>query len=260
MNKFLVTMPTDQSKMFDDCIFVIKLFGISIERSPSIFIKIYSYTYVLINFVIYNILLTLNLYYTPRKIELLISEVIFYFTEVSTCSKVIILIFMREKVVDILEFVNRDEFKGDYGDKNGLLYKYTNRIYKLWRKAYVVFSNISFVFMMFTPIRNYINRADTDLPVCKYYFLSDQAREKYYTFWFIYQPFGLYGHMMYNVNFDLMTGGLFIFIIVQLQLLYNNLSNLKVSEEESLLPEELQDKIQVAKLHQCLRHYALIIE
>lgn len=246
--------------MFDNSLFVLKLFAIFVERSPSKFMKWYSYTCVFVNFFLFCILLTYNLYYTPREIEPLIGEVIFYFTEISTASKVIVLLFLREKLVDILEFVNLDEFTGDYGDKDGLLYKYTHKIYKLWQKIYVVFSNISMVVLSFASLWNYIRGTGSELPVCKYYFLSDELRINYFMFWFIYQMLGIYCHMMYNVHFDLMIGGLFIFIIVQLQLLYKNLSNLKVSKEESLLPTELQDSIQISRLNHCFRHYELILE
>ncbi|CAH1639600.1 unnamed protein product [Spodoptera littoralis] len=252
-------MPSDQSKMFDNSFRIAKIFGIWPGLKPSRYYKFYSFIYLFATFVCYNLLLTLNLLYTPRKIELLLREVIFYFTEITVATKILTILFMRDKIIQALNFIDCDEFVGDYENKKGILYK-TNMGFRLGWRSYLVLSNIAYSSQVIVPIfLDILRETKSELPICKYYFLSDEDRESHFLFWFIYQSFGMYGHMMYNVNIDSIIAGLLLIAIAQLKLLGNNLTNLKLSNEESKLPKDSQDKIQIKRFHKLLRHYEVIL-
>lgn len=237
-----------------------KIFGIWGGRNPSKYYKFYSITYIFLTFFLYNVLLTLNLIYTPRKIELLLREVIFYFTEITVAAKVLTIILLHSKIVEALDLIDCEEFLGDFENKEGILSK-VHVNYKFCWKLYAGLSNAAYSSQVFVPIfLNMIRGTESDLPICKYYFLSDETRQNYFVYWFIYQSFGMYGHMMYNVNIDSFIAGLLYMAITQLRLLNSKLSNLKLSKQEQKLPKELQDKISIAKLNSCFRHYDAILK
>lgn len=167
---------------------------------------------------------------------------------------------MRHKLIDALNYIDCDEFVGDFENKDGILYK-TNMNYRLGWKLYAILSNAAYSSQVFVPIfLDLIRGTKSELPICKYYFLSDEIRDTYFIFWFIYQSFGMYGHMMYNVNIDSLVAGLLVINIAQLRLLNKNLTNLKLSEEEQKMPLELQDKVQMMRLNRYLRHYEVILK
>ncbi|KAJ8735440.1 hypothetical protein PYW07_007060 [Mythimna separata] len=252
-------MPSDQSKMFNKNFICFKIFAIWSGNTPWKYYRYYSFIYLFVTFVCYNLLLTLNLLYTPRKIELLLREVIFYFTEITVATKILTILFMRDKLIVAIKLIDCDEFVGDYENKDGILYK-TNMGYRLGWKLYTILSNMAYVTIAIIPIfLDLIRGTKSELPICKYYFLSDEERDSHFLFWFIYQAVGMYGHMMYNVNIDSLIAGLLVIAIAQLRLLNNNFRNLKLSEEERKLSYEIQDKIQMTRFYKMLRHYEVIL-
>lgn len=253
-------MPSDQSNMFENNYKFWMVFGIWGGRNPSKYYKYFSIFYLLLTFLCYNVLLTINLIYTPRKIDTMIREVIFYFTELSVASKLLTILLMRNKIIEVLEIIDSDEFMGDYENKNGLLYK-VHKSYKFYFKIYIYFSNMAFSSQVFVPIfLNLIRGTESELPICKYYFLSDENRQSYYLFWFLYQSFGMYGHMTYNVSIDSFIAGLLVIAIAQLRLLNINIRNLKLSKEENKLSKQLQERITYARLGGHFRHYDAILK
>lgn len=253
-------MPSDQSKMFNKNFITLKIFGIWSGNTPWKYYRFYSFIYLFVTFACYNLLLTLNLLYTPRKIELLLREVIFYFTEITVATKILTILFMRDKLIDAIKLIDCDEFVGDYENKDGILYK-TNMGYRLGWTLYTISSNMAYSSQVVVPIfLDMIRGTKSELPICKYYFLSDEVRDSHFLFWFIYQSVGMYGHMMYNVNIDSLIAGLLVVAIAQLRLLNRNLKNLKLTQEESNLPIKNQDKIQMARLNKLLRHYEVILK
>ncbi|XP_031769108.2 putative odorant receptor 92a isoform X2 [Galleria mellonella] len=97
-----------------------------------------------------------------------------------------------------------------------------------------------------------------ELPTCNYYFLSDDIRDDYFIYWFIYQSFGMYGHMMYNVNIDTFIAGLIFIAVSQMKVLNFKLLNLKVNANSGL-DEKEQDRLQTLKLTKCLEHYNILL-
>lgn len=76
-----------------------KMFGLWPGRGESNYYKYYSCFYIFTTLIAYNILLTLNLIYTPRNLDNLLREVIFYFTEIIVTSKVLTILFMRKTII-----------------------------------------------------------------------------------------------------------------------------------------------------------------
>ncbi|XP_075970200.1 odorant receptor 2a-like [Anticarsia gemmatalis] len=254
-------MPSDQSTtLFNIHYKVWNVFGIWGGRKPSKCYKFYSVLYLLVTFFFYNALLTLNLIYTPRKIELILREVIFYFTEITVAAKVFTILLLRSKIIEALNLIDCDEFVGDFGNKDGILNK-VHKNYTFGWRFYALSSNIAYSSQVFVPILlDLIRKTESELPICKYYFLSDEDRRSYYIYWFIYQSFGMYGHMMYNVTIDSFIAGLLLISIAQMRLLNTKLSNFKLSVEETKLSKDLQDKISITRLNNFLKHYDVILK
>ncbi|KAJ8735437.1 hypothetical protein PYW07_007057 [Mythimna separata] len=255
-------MPSDQSNIFHNNFTFYKIFGIWSGSPPWKYYKYYSFVYLFVTFISFNLLLTLNLFYIPQKIELYIGEGVFYFTEITIATKICTILFMHDKLIVAIKLIDCDEFVGDYENKDGILYK-TNVGYRLGWKMYTILSNVVYVFDVIVPIFfNLVRGTRPKFPVSNYYFLSDEQRESGVLFWFIYsyQGIGIYGHMMYNVSVDSLIAGLVVIAIAQLRLLNKNLRNLKLSEEDRKFSYEIQDKIQMTRLYKSLRHYEVILK
>lgn len=117
-------------------------------------------------------------------------------------------------------------------------------------------SNIAFFTQVLPPlfIRQIFNNK-TDLPICNYFFVTDEDRENYYYLWFLYQSVGMYGHMTYNVNIDSFLSGLMFLGVGQFKALNYTLANLKYVASKS--NEENYDQIE--QLKRCLKHYDVIL-
>ncbi|XP_031769192.2 odorant receptor 45b [Galleria mellonella] len=234
-----------------------KIFAIWPGNQRNDYYKYYSFVYILINLVIYNILLTLNLIFTPRKIEIFIREVIFYFTEVAVTVKVLMIIIYRKKIIAIFYLMNCDEFRGEDSDTVNIV-KNDNLIYKVGWIIYAVICNFAYTIITFLPVlMNFIWNTKLELPICRYYFLNDDIRNDYFVYWFIYQSFGIYGHMMYNVNVDTFIAGLILIAISQIKVLQFKLANLKMNA--TLKSQEEQEHLQILKLKKYLQHYDILL-
>lgn len=252
-------MPSDQSKMFDQTLIALKIFGVWKGRTPSKYYKYYTLVFLFFSWGFYNFLLTINLVYTPRSLELFLRELMFYFTEMPVTSKFLTVLLLRDEILEIFNFIDCDEFVGDYENKDGMLYK-TNMGYRLVWKLYFVLSHVAFTCDIILPIVFDVIRGDkSELPICKYYFLSEEDRDSHFMYLFLYQSIGMYGHMFYNLNVDSFSAGLLAVAIVQMKILNKNFRNLKLSAEERKLPLEIQDKIQIIRINKLLRHYEVIL-
>lgn len=249
-----------QTDIFKPNFFFWKIFGIWKGQTPFVYYKYYSYVYLFLTLVVYNVLLTLNLIYTPLNIELLIREVIFYFTEIAVMAKVLMILFMRYKILDSINLLDCEEFHCN-DDRSKYIIEQNNMSYKTYWKLYAVLSNFAYSSQVFGPLLvNLIWGTELQLPVCKYYFLSEELRQTYFPFLFVYQSFGIYGHMMYNVNIDTFIAGLLLMAISQIKLIQYKLNNFKMESKETRLKNEVRDDIQILKLNRCLRHYDLVLK
>ncbi|KAG6455257.1 hypothetical protein O3G_MSEX009110 [Manduca sexta] len=248
-----------QTDIFKPNLFFWKCFGIWGGRTENKNYKYYSFSYLFVTLFVYNILLTINLIYTPLKIESLIREVIFYFTEIAVTAKVLMILVMRSKIIEAFNLLDCKEFKGDDEESKRII-ETNNSFYRTCWKLYAVLSNVSYSSQVFAPLFiNLIWTAKIELPVCKYYFLSDEMRDKYFIFWFIYQSFGIYGHMMYNVNVDSFIAGLILMAITQLKVLNAKFTNFNLEKRHKKRRILIQDKIQIMRLNRYLKHYDCVL-
>lgn len=243
-----------QSQIFDINKIFWNIFGIWPGKVPMKYYKFYSLMYITITTVTYNILLTLNLFYTPRNLEAMIREVVFFFTEVAVIGKVVMILVMREKIIAILKLMDCKEFQGEDTKGKEILNK-TSSTYTIFWKAMAFVSNFSYFSFIVLPILlHFIWKADIELPICKYYFLSDDVKEKYFWTWYMYQSFGIYGHMTYNINVDSFIAGLMWVAIGQLKMLNHNFSQLAHNHNSVLV-----DSDSTKTLNKLLRHYDIIL-
>lgn len=245
------------SDIFNPNLFLWKIFGLWPGRTPSKCYKIYKYVYLFATLFTYNVLLTANLIYTPFEIDILIREVLFYFTEIVVTTKVLMVIIKRKKILEIFDYLDSEEFQDDSGIVERSKRQYTTGYY-----VYAIFSNFCYFSQVLVPIFvNLIVGASltTDLPICKYYFLTDECRKKYFVFWFIYQSIGMYGHMTYNVTCDSFLAGILLMGETQMRVVNNTLVNLNKKENEDQDNNADEDK-QMCSLKKCLRHYDLVLK
>ncbi|XP_073945749.1 odorant receptor 30a-like [Choristoneura fumiferana] len=252
-------MPLAQSDSFKQNCFFWKVFGLWPGRTPNKYYKYFSFAYLMTTLAAYNALLTLNLYYTPRQIDLFIHEVIFYFTEIAISTKACMIIFKRKQIVSIFELLDCDEFKRNDSTGHQIVENH-NSYYKLYYKIVFVVSHFTYLSQVLLPVIGMlIFKTSLDLPICEYYFLSEQYKDNYFTLIFVYQSVGMYGHMMYNVNIDTLIVGFMLLAIAQMKVLSHDLENLKIEKKYTGREEELDYK-QLQKLHKRLKHYALVLK
>lgn len=249
-------------RMFSPNFVCWKIFGLWPGRGKIKYYKYYSFIYLTTTLVVYNMLLTLNLVYTPIAVETLIREVIFYFNEIVVMCKVTMVLSMRKTIMAAFALLDSETFKCADNTSWKTSEKLFSAYRKLW-KFYALISHITYVALVLPPMANFVLNNQLSLPVCNYYFLSEETRRKYYSFWLTYQSIGIYGHMMYNVNIDTFMGGMILSGIEQFKSLHIALSNLNKSEEPlgcNLYIKSLANASQMTKLNQCLQHYDMLLE
>ncbi|XP_061718481.1 odorant receptor 43b-like [Cydia pomonella] len=247
-----------QSDSFKQNRFCWTVFGLWPGKIPEKYYKVFSFIYLIISYVAYNALLTLNLYHTPRRIETLIREIIFTFNETVVACKLSMILYKRKKIAAIFEMLDCEEFKGNDEVGREIVAKH-NGYYKKYLLFNTVLSNFTYFSQVLFPVFGFwIFGNALDLPICKYYFLSDQTRNDYFTSLFLYQSFFMYGHMMYNVNIDTLIAGFMVLAIGQVKVLCHDLENLKM--EKSIGDQSTTDLKQQYKLRKVLNHYELLLE
>nr|XP_032528613.1 odorant receptor 30a-like [Danaus plexippus plexippus] len=233
--------------------FHLKFFGIWPGQSWKGYYKYYMAIFIFVNFIIYNSLLILNLVFTPRKIEYMIREVIFLFTEVAVTGKVLMIMFKRKKILSVFDILNCEVFKGEDDISRRIVESHVSK-YKTYWSLYAILSNFAYSSQVFVPIIVYfIFNTNIKLPICKYYFLDEEYVRRYFVFLYLYQSLGIYGHMQYNVNIDALISGLLILAIAQVKVLKYELKNIK--PDSPLKDKRETERSQIFKLHKHLKHY-----
>lgn len=240
-----------------------KFLGIWPTNSFGRYYKYYSRAFVMIFQIFYNVLFTINFYYLPRHLDVFIEEMIFYFTEVAVMSKVLTFFFMHDEIVEIFITLQSDIFQPstDYGVKVIENAKKFNVGY--W-KFVAVISFTSCLTLLLTPVvAHLLTSVDLVLPVCSYSFLSDEIKKKIIYPLYIYQSFGLFFHMLYNINTDTFFLGIIIFTIAQLEILedkFHNITDELKSEETGERNTNCRtivndDNALISKLNEAIIHY-----
>jgi hypothetical protein len=218
--------------------------------------RYYSYFYLMSTLIIYMVLLTLNLVYCPKKIDLLIREVIFYFTEWAVVFKVLMMLKMRNKIIEAFNLLDCDTFQGIDEVGKQIVAKNMS-YYKNFYRFIAISSHFAFFLLALRSLALWLLKVNVELPVCQYYFLSDDTRNKYFLVWFSYLTLGIYGHMTYNVNVDTLMAGLMSMAITQVKVLKHNFSVMKLSIPSTASSDNFKD---MSKLNEQLQHYSLILK
>ncbi|XP_063386670.1 uncharacterized protein LOC134672642 isoform X2 [Cydia fagiglandana] len=161
-------MSTKQSDSFTQNRFFWTIFGLWPGKIPNKYYKYFSFTYLMIIFVAYEALLTLNLFYTPLRIDSLIREIIFFFTEIATGTKACMVIFKREKISVLFDMLDCEEFKGSDATGREIVRKY-HQYYKSYLKTFTILCNFTYFAQVLFPVFGYwIFGNNLELPICKY--------------------------------------------------------------------------------------------
>nr|WCC57427.1 odorant receptor 30 [Papilio glaucus] len=234
----------------------LNVFGIWPANINGTCYRYYSAVFIFISLFVYNLLLTFNLIYTPRRIEIFIREVVFYFTEIAVTGKVIMILTKRNDILNVLKILDCAIFQGQ-DDISRIIIKNHIAKYKIYWKIYAVLSNFAYFSQVLLPVvLHLIFNTKLDLPICKYYFLNDELIQKYFIYFFIYQSVWMYGHMTYNVNIDTLIAGLIFMVITQLRVLNYKLKHFKISTKKLT---NCSKSIEFSELKRHLKHYDTIL-
>ncbi|XP_046977843.1 odorant receptor 49b-like [Vanessa cardui] len=236
-----------------------KYLGIWPDGKHKTMYRCYSSAYIFIVLILYNIQQTLSLYYAPRKIELMIKEITFFFNVLAITNCVFMILYRKKTIIKIFKALDSEQFQGtDIVTKNILMKDVAH--YKMYWKGLVGLGNFAYTLNSVVPIiaNLAITSYQLQLPTFNYYFLSDSIKKEYFGFLYAYEFFSIYGIMMYDVTTDSFINGMLFFSITQMKILNNKFRNLK-TEINSKLSRDEQERIHVTKLKECLRHYDSIL-
>ncbi|XP_013175754.1 PREDICTED: odorant receptor 43b-like [Papilio xuthus] len=234
----------------------LNVFGIWPVNNNGTCYKYYSISFVFISLFVYNLLLTLNLIYAPRKLEILIREVVFYFTEIAVTGKVLMILTKRSDILNVLKILDCKAFQG-HGDMSRIIIKRHIAKYKIYWKIYALISNFAYWSQILLPVAlHFVFNTTLNLPICKYYFLNVQFIKKYFIYLFIYQSVWMYGHMTYNINIDTLIAGFVIMAITQLRVLNYEFKHFNLSMKNS---RNSTRNTELLELKRYLKHYDTIL-
>nr|QEE82774.1 odorant receptor 56 [Conogethes pinicolalis] len=254
-------MESGQSRVFKYNIFFWKCLGLWSDETSGYYYKYYSVAFQTFYSGIFTFLYTLNFMFTPFDLEIVISQSMFYFTQLAQIAKIAMIVLKRKYILRAFNMLDCIEFQGvdikttEIVNKNK--YSYTN----YW-KACCVYYHISCFSIIILPIIKYfVIGTVIELPLCQYYFLGDDIREKYYKALLFYQFTGIIMIMYSNLNTDTFINGFLMMAITQFKVLFWKLTNLDPSSlDQGVISTKDKEVLLSHKLKQCLIHYDLILQ
>lgn len=228
---------------------------------PTHYYCYYSKVFIMTFVIVYDLLFTVNFYFVPRQLDVFIEDMIFYFTDLSVLSKVLTFVFMRNKITDLLETLESEQFQPDDAEGISILEK-SKKFNKTYWKIVAVVSITSNMTHVLSPLLAHLKSGvQLMLPVCSYSFLSDELIDKFIYPLYFYQCIGIHFHMLYNVNIDTFFLGLMVLTIAQLDILDKKLRKVTYENNDEdvngVIPREPSDKNEEAikKINQCVIHF-----
>nr|WCC57426.1 odorant receptor 29 [Papilio glaucus] len=247
------------SECFSNNVLAWKIFGIWSGPSPNKYYKYFSFMFLNLTLIVFNLFLVLNLFYTYNEIENLLQEVIYYFTEITVAAKVSMILLWKKEIITAFAILNSDEFKGTDKMSFEIVQKDVSTYKKIY-KLYFYFCNLSYILAIVPGLVNFMLGHHSELPISRYNFLSDTIREKYFVFLYLYQSFCIYGHMIYNLSIDSFITGLIFLTITQLKVLNYKLKRFSFKTTHQVKhTNELKENVKVSNLNHCLRHFDVIL-
>ncbi|XP_068626598.1 odorant receptor 46a-like [Battus philenor] len=213
-----------------DCFYInmifFKILGIYPYKEKSVFYEIYSKCFLVFFILLYDVLVTINFYYLPLQLDAFIEELLLYFTNFSVITKVLTFMFMRKKIIQLLEYLEQPIFQPVTENGIDMVKKAKQFIIRYWKIVAVVSYISNVIHELSALIAHILLAVPLQLPTCTYNFLSNETKERYIYFLYLYQGMGMHFNMVFNVNIDTFFLGLMILTIVQLDILYEKLENI----------------------------------
>ncbi|KPI97528.1 hypothetical protein RR46_07275 [Papilio xuthus] len=238
------------SECFSENILAWKIFGIWFGNNPNKYYKYYSFIFLNLTLTIFNLLLTINLFYTYNQIENLLHEVIYIFTEITVVAKVCMVLFWRKKIILAFAILDSEDFEGIDKISKEIIENDVLK-YKNIMKFYIVFCNLSYCLAILPGFIDYLLGNNSEFPISRYNFLSYEIKKQYYIYLYLYQSFCIYGHMVYNVSIDTLITGFIHLTINQLKVLKYKLKRLNLKKQN--------ENVQIWSLNNCLKHFDVIV-
>lgn len=255
----------NNSKTFTDIILMWKMFGLWPRHGSDKYYKYFSLCNLFVFLCIYDALLTLNIFYTPRTIENIIHELIYFFNEICVTSKVLMIVFMRETIIKSFIILDSNLFKGCDETSRKIVERHASIYVKCWKFINIYRKMLPFIVLIPLLITQFIYNSKIELPICNYYFLHDEQRDKYFVILYIYQVAGMYLHLVYDFTSGAFMSGMIFLAIGQFKSLNHKLSNLGKSKHffnsnAYDLRHKVDDTKGMGMLKNCLKHYDLLLE
>lgn len=259
-NVFVTMLSARPSDCFKLNIFIWNIFGFWPGTTNSNCYKYYSATFLFIQLILFNFLLTINLIYTPLKIDLFINEIMFVFTGVAANAKILMILRKRVEILELFEYLDCNTFEGDDDIAKRSILKSLHQ-YQVFHRAYAFCAHVGFTAHVLVPFIKYLlGTKSVDFPGCKCYFLSDNFRDTYFVYLYIYQAFGIYVYLTTAINVDSFISGTILMAITQLKVINYQMSNWKLNSTELTWEKDVQETIFISKLNESLRHYELVLK
>ncbi|XP_050670652.1 uncharacterized protein LOC126969341 [Leptidea sinapis] len=239
---------------------IYKIFGLWPGERPHGAYKYYSIIFLFIAFVTFSSLWWINLIFIPRKIEVIVPDVVFIFTEIVMIIKALMIMFKRKDLVEALKMLDSKPFQGRDTASINIVVRY-KRNYRLYWLIYTILAHIAYVLRMFIPLFSHVIYNTTlELPICSFSFLDVETLNRYFISFYFYQSIFIYSHMLLNLNTDTLIAGLILMAIVQVKVLQHELQSLRVDKKWIKMNKSFQDALQISKLRRTLEHYEEILK
>nr|WCC57486.1 odorant receptor 29.2 [Papilio machaon] len=245
---------TVTSECFSKNVLAWKIFGLWPGPNPNKYYKYFSFIYINLTLTVFNLLLTINLFYTYDQLENLMHEVIFFFTEITVVAKCCMVLNCKKKIIVAFAILDSDDFKGIDKTSKEIIENDVSK-YKKMSNLYFCFCHLSYILGVAPVIVEYLLENHSELPISRYNFLSDEIRHSYYKILYFYQSLSTYGHLIYNISVDTFINGLIFLTITQLKVLKYKLKGLNFKKQNL----DSENNINVWSLNHCLKHYDVIL-
>ncbi|KAL0851339.1 hypothetical protein ABMA28_007159 [Loxostege sticticalis] len=253
--------PTKHSQIFNLTITLWKIFGLWSDKSSSKWFRLYSYIFVTVISFGYFFFYTLSLFYTPRTLEIFVSQAIYYFITFSGIIRVVAIWIKHPQLISNFKMMDCKEFRESDGKTNEYIRQFENG-YKRYFRAYAIHcSGSAYTFILVIPLLNHFFRQEElKLPICGNYFLTDDQRNKYFLYWYLYQTAGMVGTVTNNITSHTLICGLNYMAITQFKILNYNIANIMLDDDDIRKNIQAKERIYLNKLFKCLRHYEILLE
>ncbi|KAL0851340.1 hypothetical protein ABMA28_007160 [Loxostege sticticalis] len=247
------------SQIFNLTISIWKIFGLWSDKSSSKWFRLYSYLFVTVTSVVYISFYTLSLFYTPLTVEIFVTEAIFYFSAVCGFIRVVIILIKHQELISNFKIMDCKELRVNDGKTDEHIRQFKNG-YSRYFRAYAIYCCTGgYTFLVILPLLNYfLRQEELKLPVCEYYFMTDETKNKYFFYWYTYQTVGMVGTITNNITSHTIVCGLIYMAITQFKIMNDNIANIMLDDDD--IPKEEKERIYLNKLQKCLRHYEIILE